>query len=225
MTLGHIAIIPDGNRRWAKIHNLPVLEGHKKGISKLKDTLKWADEAGVKILSLWILSTENLNRSPDEVNGLFSFFEKELMKHLDDDVKKYDVKVNFFGALHKLPKNLQDLIHKAEEKSKNNTAHVLNLFTAYGGREEIVHAVNNIIKDKVKSVTEDSFSKYLYTHSIPDPDLIIRTSGEMRTSGFMPWQSVYSELYFSQKLWPEFTRQDFFDAIKEYHNRKRRFGK
>ena len=212
----HVAIIPDGNRRWAKMRGLPPLVGHKRGIQKLKETLEWAEEAGLKILSLWILSTENLNRSKEEIKGLFKFFETELVIHLRDEyINKHRIRVNFLGEITLLPPNLQKFIKEVEEKSKKYDERILNLFTAYGGRKEILNAVNTIIRKGLTSIDEDVFSQYLYTKGQPDPDLIIRTSGEFRTSGFMPWQSTYSEWYFSPKLWPDFTKDDFFAAIED----------
>ncbi|MCC7569932.1 di-trans,poly-cis-decaprenylcistransferase [Candidatus Micrarchaeota archaeon] len=223
----HVAIIPDGNRRWAKQKNLPPLKGHSVGIKKLKDALKWAKKANVDILSLWILSTENLNRSEDEIKGLFKYFETEIIKHLKDKyVDKHKVKVNFIGEIQTLPPKLQKLIYDVEKKSsKYDEGKILNLFTAYGGRKEMLHAVNSILEKGLKNIDEKTFGNYLYTKNLPDPDLIIRTSGEIRISGLMPWQTVYSELYFSEKLWPDFNEKDFLDAIEEYHKRKRRFGK
>ena len=223
--LSHVGIIPDGNRRWAEKNGLPALAGHKRGIEKLKELLEWGRDAKLDTLSVWILSTENLLRSKQEVQGLFNYFEQEVTTHLKDKlVDEYHVYVRFIGNIEILPKKLQKLMKDVEKKSeKYKNEKKLNLFTAYGGRDELLNAVNSLLDKGIKHVDEKSFEKYLYITECPD--LIIRTSGEMRISGFMPWQSIYSELYFSEKLWPDFTRSDFFDAIEDYKKRKRRFGR
>ncbi len=222
----HVAIIPDGNRRWAKEHGFSPLKGHEIGIKKLEKALKWAKDKDIDTLSLWILSTENLNRSEVEIRGLYKFFENAIINNLKDEyIKKYNVKVNFFGEIWLLPERIQKLIKDVEQKSSSNTEKTLNLFIAYGGRAEILYAVNSLIDAGIKNVDEETFSKYLFTKNVSDPDLIIRTSGELRTSGFLPWQGVYSEYFFSDKLWPDFEKQDFDRAVDEYLSRKRRFGK
>jgi len=222
----HIAIIPDGNRRFAKKTGLSTREGYAKGIEHIGDVLKWCKEADVHILTMWGFSTDNFKRDKEEISGLFGLFKENLMKALDSDEKnKYEVKVRFFGRIHLFPKEIQQLIRKAEEISSKNSAYQLNLLLSYGGKEEIVDAVNSIIKDGVKEVNEQTIADHLYTSGLPDPDLVIRTSGEQRLSGLMPWQSAYSELYFCEKLWPDFSKDDFQDALDVYAKRKRRFGK
>lgn len=222
----HIAIVPDGNRRWAKANGMSTREGYAKGIEHIGDVLKWCKEADVRMLTMWGFSTDNFKRDQGEIKDLFGLFKENLKKALDSDEKnKYEVRVRIFGRIDLFPKEIQEMIKKAEEISSKNKAYQLNLLLSYGGREEIVDAVNAIIHEGIKKVDEEGISKHLYTADIPDPDLIIRTSGEQRLSGLMPWQSTYSELYFSEKLWPDFGKEDFLSALDEYAKRKRRFGK
>ena len=222
----HIAIVPDGNRRWAKANGMSTREGYAKGIEHIGDVLKWCKEADVRMLTMWGFSTDNFKRDQGEIKDLFGLFKENLKKALDSDEKnKYEVRVRIFGRIDLFPKEIQEMIKKAEEISSKNKAYQLNLLLSYGGREEIVDAVNAIIHEGIKKVDEEGISKHLYTADIPDPDLIIRTSGEQRLSGLMPWQSTYSELYFSEKLWPDFGKGDFLSALDEYAKRKRRFGK
>lgn len=228
----HIAIIPDGNRRWATEHGITLSEGYDKGIRKIGDVLEWCKEYDVRTLSMWGFSTDNAKRNPEEIKKLFELFKKylaEIMeegkKKSDEEKKQYDVRVRFLGRRALFPKEIQDAMNRIEELSKNNKTYQLNLLLGYGGREEIVDAVNSIIKEGILEVDEKMISNHLYTADIEDPDLVIRTSGEQRLSGLMPWQSVYSEFHFSKKLWPDFSKEDFEEAIKTYDARKRRFGK
>jgi len=222
----HIAIVPDGNRRWAKANGISTHEGYAKGIEHIGDVLKWCKEADVHMLTMWGFSTDNFKRDQGEIKDLFGLFKENLKKALESDEKnKHEVRVRIFGRIHLFPKEIQEMIRKAETISSKNHAYALNLLLSYGGREEIVDAVNAIIHKGVKKVDEDMISKHLYTADIPDPDLIIRTSGEQRLSGLMPWQSTYSELYFSEKLWPDFGKGDFMAALDEYAKRMRRYGK
>ena len=222
----HIAIIPDGNRRWAKKTGLSTREGYAKGIEHIGDVLKWCRDTNVRMLTMWGFSTDNFKRDRDEVQGLFGLFKENLKKALDSNEKdRYAVRVRFFGRIHLFPPEMQQMIRKAEEMSSKNSEYQLNLLLSYGGKEEIVDAVNSIIKDGVKEVDEQAIADHLYTKGLPDPDLVIRTSGEQRLSGLMPWQSAYSELYFCEKLWPDFSKDDFQDALDVYAKRKRRFGK
>lgn len=232
MKPNHIAIIPDGNRRWAKQHGLSAIEGHSAGIDKMNDALKWAKENDVKILSFWAFSTENAKRDKDEIQGLFKLFDKKLADGLrEGEFQGYKVNVNFLGDLSLFPEKIRKKLEDVMKKVSGDSEYTLNLFLGYGGRPEIIHAVGEIAKEvkqgKIEpgEIDEDVISKHMYTKNIPDPDLIIRTSGEIRISGFLPWQSVYSELYFSKKLWPDFNKEDFENAIKEYEARKRRFGR
>jgi undecaprenyl diphosphate synthase len=222
----HLAIIPDGNRRWAKKKGISVKEGYITGIRKIGDVLKWCKAADIRMLTMWGFSTDNFKRDEKEIKELFGLFRENLKKALDSDEKnKYEVRVRFFGRIHLFPKEIQDMLGKAEKISEKNEAYQLNLLLSYGGKEEIVDAVNKIISEKIEKVDEETISNHLYTVDIPDPDLIIRTSGEQRLSGLMPWQSTYSELYFCEKLWPDFSENDFKDALKRYEDRGRRFGK
>ncbi|MBN1169476.1 di-trans,poly-cis-decaprenylcistransferase [Candidatus Micrarchaeota archaeon] len=221
----HIAIIPDGNRRWAREKGISRQEGYAIGIRKIGDVLKWCKEHDIKMLTMWGFSTDNFKRDKDEIGGLFELFRENLKKALESDEKnRHDVRVRFFGRIHLFPPEIREMIKKAEEISCRNSGYHLNLLLSYGGREELIDAVNDIIRKGINEVDEKTISDHLYTKEISDPDLIIRTSGEQRLSGFMPWQSCYSEFYFSRKLWPDFSKEDFEDALETYAKRKRRFG-
>jgi len=223
--LVHVAIIPDGNRRWAKKHGKSIMEGHWAGIQKLKDVAGWCRDAGVKYLTLWILSTENASRTKSEVEGLFKLFERML-----NEIEKghEDSSIRFAGDFSIFPASLVERARKVEEKTKGRKLQLIILM-GYGGRREIVDATNRIIKDatdgRISKVDEASFRQYLYIPDIPDPDMIFRSGGEKRLSGLLPWQTVYSEFYFSDKLWPEITKEEFAAAINDYRQRHRRFGK
>lgn len=184
------------------------------------------------MLTMWGFSTDNFKRDPSEIRGLFELFKKNLQEGLakvdkgEAEKEKKQVKVRFFGRIHLLPKEIQQMIKTVEDQSGSKDAkYQLNLLLSYGGREELVDAINQIIKEGIKEVSEQTISEHLYTRNLPDPDLIIRTSGEQRLSGLLPYQSCYSEFYFSKKLWPDFSKEDFVDAISEYERRKRRYGK
>ncbi|VVB98390.1 Tritrans,polycis-undecaprenyl-diphosphate synthase (GGDP specific) [uncultured archaeon] len=228
----HIAIIPDGNRRWAKKRGITLVEGYDKGIRKIGDVLKWCKEADVHTLSMWGFSTDNAKRNPEEIKQLFELFKKYLQEILEEERKKgakekgkYDVQVRFLGRRSVFPQEIRQAMARIEGATRNNKTYRLNLLLGYGGREEIVDAVNAIIREGVKEVDEETISKHLYTAGIGDPDLVIRTSGEQRLSGLMPWQTTYSEFHFSKKLWPDFSKKDFMEALKTYEKRMRRFGK
>ncbi|MFA5050327.1 MAG: polyprenyl diphosphate synthase [Candidatus Micrarchaeia archaeon] len=219
-------MIPDGNRRWAKKHNISKEEAYATGIRKIGEVLKWCREKDIRILTMWGFSLENFRRDEKELLKLFELFKKNLVKALvSSEKEKFDVKVKFLGRTSLFPKEISEMMKKAEKESENREKYQLNLLMSYGGRAEIIDAVNTIIKKGIKKIDEKTFQNYLYTKAIPDPDLIIRTSGEKRLSGLMPWQSAYSELYFCDKLWPDFKKEDFEDAIDNYLKRKRRFGK
>ncbi len=221
----HIGIIIDGNRRWAKAHNLPTFEGHRIGFDKVKEIAEYALEKGIKIMTIYAFSTENWKRNQDEVNYLLGLFKILLEKEVDFLLKK-GIRLCILGGRVDLSADLQKAIIKAEELTSSASKGILNICFNYGGREEIVRAVKKIVVDKVPvtEITQDLLSKNLYTANLPDPDFIIRTSGEQRLSGFLTWQSVYSELYFVKKMWPEFTKDDFDEALLEFSNRQRRFG-
>ncbi|MCI0504386.1 polyprenyl diphosphate synthase [Candidatus Micrarchaeota archaeon] len=224
---GHIAIIPDGNRRWSVRKGISRQEGYAIGIRKIGDVLKWCKAGNVRMLTMWGFSTDNFKRDRDEVSGLFELFKENLKKAIDsDDRNKNELRVRFFGRINLFPKEIQEMIRKAEETTASGERkYQLNLLLSYGGREEIVDAVNSIISEGIGMVDEEAISSHLYTRGLPDPDLVIRTSGEQRLSGLMPWQSCYSEFYFCKKLWPDFAKRDFNAALREYAKRKRRYGK
>jgi len=223
-----IGIIMDGNRRWARKNNLPTLEGHRRGYLKMKDVVGWAKNAGIKNMIIYALSTENWNRSKEEVSYLLDLFRTVIMKGLDA-LKKDNTRIIFVGDLSRFPKDLQAMMKNAEEGNKNNFTHTLVIAASYGGRAEILHAVNQILLNKTKngthSITEEEFEKYLWTSVIPNPDLIIRTGGEKRLSNFLPWQSTYSELFFSDTFWPDFSKEEFTSILKDFSTRQRRIGR
>ncbi len=227
----HVAIIMDGNRRYAKDFGLLVSEGHDKGRQKLEDVLEWCMEIGVKMLTVYAFSTENVGRSSDEVDTLMRMF-VENFRRLGDDarVHKHRIKVRVLGQRELLPKDLQEAIQYAEERTRGYDSYFFNLAVGYGGREEIVQGIKKLaeaVKDgelKVEDIDERTFSKFLYTKDMPDPDLILRTSGEERISNFLLWQLAYSELYFSDIYWPGFRKIDFLRAVRSYQMRMRRFG-
>lgn len=224
----HIAIIMDGNRRWATEKGLFKLLGHKAGLDNLKRIVKHADEIGVKYLTVYAFSTENWKRSEEEVSTLMDLLKDTLIDYIEN--YNGNIRGKFLGTFEKVNPNLTSLITKIEEKTKNNTGMVLNIAFNYGGRKEIIDATKKIaskVKDgelSVEQINEELFNDYLYTTGQPDPDLVIRTSGEERISNFLLWQIAYSEFYFTKKYWPEFTEKDLDIAIEEYNSRNRKFG-
>ncbi len=218
----HIAIIPDGNRRWARFHRATKLQAYDKGIDNIANVLKWCKKYRVTTLTMWGFSTENFMRDRNEVQGLFRLFDKKLSEGLRQDYKKYKARVRFLGRISSFPRDVQEKMRKAEADTAKNGKYTLNLMLAYGGKQEIIDAVNKAVAAGRK-IGEDEFSKLLYLKD--SPDLVIRTSGEVRTSGFLPWQSAYSEYYFSKKLWPDFGEADFKKALAEYSRRRRKYGK
>lgn len=223
----HLGIIIDGNRRWAKKKGLPTLEGHRQGYNKLKKVGKWCKAKGVKILTIFAFSTENWNRSKEEVSYLMRLLVQAFSKKEVDELNKNGIQLRVIGQKERLAKDLQKMIREAEGRTENNKEGILNLAISYGGRPEIIEAIKKIIKKKIppEKITEEIISQNLWTEGLSDPDLIIRTSGEQRTSGFLTWQSVYSELYFCKKYWPDFTEKDLDEALLDYKLRQRRFGK
>ncbi len=227
----HVAIITDGNRRFAISRGLSSNEGHVRGKEKLEDVLEWCREIGIKVVTVYGFSTENFSRNPEEVQFLFELITDSLYELIEDRrVKDNGIRVKVLGKIDALPKKLRDAIKKAEEETSSNNRFRLNLAIGYGGRTEIIDAVKRISED-VKSgrmesgdISEDTFRKYLYDGTIPDPDLVLRTSGEERVSNFLLWQSAYSELYFSDVNWPDLKKIDFLRAIHSYQSRKRRYG-
>ncbi len=223
--LQHIAIIMDGNRRWAKLKNLPSAMGHKKGVDALKETLRACDDFGVKYLTVYAFSTENWKRKQEEVDFLMDLFCKTL-KNETLEMHQKNVVISFIGDISKLSQKLQEILRESSELTKDNTGVHLQIAFNYGSRDEIVHAVKNIVKKGISAdeITEDLISSELYTCDIPNPDLLIRTGGEMRISNYLLWQIAYSEFYVTQKFWPEFGKGALAEAIVEFKNRQRRFG-
>lgn len=219
----HIAFIADGNGRWATERGLPRFEGHKAGRETIKRVLDRCFERGVETVSLYCFSTENFNRPKEEVEYIFNLFRS--MKDIGSSLIKRDARFHLMGDLSMLPSDIQEQMISITNQTKDCKSHILNFGFAYGGRHEIVSAVNNLIKDGVKVVTEETFEKYLYTAGIPDPDLIVRASGEQRLSNFMLYQAAYSEFYFPSKYWPDFDENVVDECIEAYQKRKRRFGK
>lgn len=222
----HVAIILDGNRRWAKERGKPSFFGHKKGAENARKIVLYAQKVGVKVITMWGFSTENWSRSEKEVGFIMELFENYIDKSIKD-YEKYGVRFNHIGSLKELPKTLQNKIKDAIERTKNNSGIVANLALNYGGRDEIKRMIQKLIKKGVKAeeVTVDLISDNLDTAGLPEPDFIIRASGERRTSGFLIWQAVYSEWYFPKTHWPAFDEKEFDKAMVEYGKRQRRFGK
>lgn len=219
----HIAFIIDGNGRWANKRGLPRSYGHKAGIKACKVVIEECLKLGIKYVSLYGFSTENWNRPKDEIETLFNLFRQFIKTDLKK-VLKEDVKFIVSGDYTAFPSDLVEVIEDCLEKTKNNKKMVLNLCINYGGRPEIVRAINNIIKDGIKEVDEKTVASYLYTASIPDPDFIVRTSGENRISNFMLWQCSYAEFYFPKTLWPDFNKRELYKSLDNFSKRNRRFG-
>jgi undecaprenyl diphosphate synthase len=225
-----IAIIMDGNRRWAREHGLATALGHKKGAEVLENTARYCNKIGIESLIVYAFSTENWKRTKEEVTAILSLLNRYLDKFLED-AHLDNIKLHMIGDIDSLPDALKNKMYKMEERTKNNTGLKFNIAFNYGGRAEIVRACKLIAQDvldgktKIKDIDEDMFSNNLYTKGLPDPDLVIRTSGELRTSNFLPWQITYSEFLFLQKYWPDFTNDDVDKACEEYSKRQRRKGK
>ncbi len=221
----HIAFICDGNRRWAKSKGLPTLLGHKEGVEAVKRIIRRASELNIENLTFFCFSTENFDRSKEEVNYLFNLFRE--IKKLIKDFIKHDYRFHHTGDRSLLPKDILDIIDEVEDKTKQCKKGVVNIALAYGGRNDIVNAAKRIIKEKVSpdDITEESFKKYLTTGDMPDVDLLVRTSGEQRISGFLLYNMPYAELLFLQKHWPAMQGSDLDECIIEFNRRHRRFGK
>ena len=234
----HIGIILDGNRRWARESGLNnVCKGHERGADKLEEVLDWCYELGIKTVTVWVFSTDNKSRSDDEVSGLMELFEQKAKEFVvNPKVHAKEMKIRFIGRLNELPGSVQTAIKEAEAATEKYDKFQLNIAIAYGGREEIIDGVRDYLKeeciDKKQSLEEtlnqlspDDIHSHLYMGDLEDPELIIRTSGEIRLSGFLLWQSAYSEYYFCETFWPAFRRIDFLRAIRSYSTRQRRFGR
>jgi len=228
----HIGVILDGNRRFARNKGYKAIEGHNFGARKVGELLKWCWRLDIKIVTLYAFSTENFNRSEEEVETLMKLLKNKLQDFQKDPlVKKNRVKINVIGRLEYLPKEVNEEIEKVKEYTKDYDDFHLNIAVSYGGRAEIVDAVKKIVEKydkkelRIEDINEETIAQNLYTEGMPDPDLIIRTSGEERLSGFLLWQSAYSELYFTDINWPAFRLIDFWRTIRIYQQRERRFGK
>lgn len=225
----HVAIIMDGNGRWAQMRHLPRTIGHREGVLRVKEIVQAASDIGIEVMTLFAFSTENWSRPSLEVRTLMRLLEVYLGREISALSRK-NIKVRFIGRRDPLPRSVIRTIDRAEERTKCNTGLTLVLAVNYGSRQEILDGVRAMMRDCAEGaltageVTEETFSSYLYTAGLPDPDLMIRTSGEQRISNFMLWQLSYSELYFPKKYWPDFRKQDFLEAIEEYGKRCRRFG-
>ncbi len=222
----HIGIIMDGNGRWAQEHGLPRLEGHRAGTENIRRVLEACDEYGIKIVTIYAFSTENWQRPLEEVRGLMGILERVLEREVENFHRK-GVKLRHIGELEGLSDKLRKAVLDAIELTKENDRLILNVAFNYGGRAEIVHAVQKMLEEKARrgDVDEELFSNYLYTAGLPDPDLIIRTGGEMRLSNFLIWQSAYSEYYSTPTYWPDFDKEELRNALWAYSQRDRRFGR
>jgi undecaprenyl diphosphate synthase len=228
MTTHHIpesiGIIMDGNRRFAKEQGLPSLEGHRRGYEKLVEVLGWCRESGVKELIVFAFSTENWQRAEEEVGYLMNLF-RTMIANVVADAKQNDTRLIFLGERVRFAPDIRAAIERAEEETKGGRGFTFGIALSYGGRTEIMDAIRRIPPEKLATLTEEEFSGYLWTKEMRDPDLILRTSGEERLSGFLPWQGVYSELFFTPTYWPAFSRTEFDAMLETYTNRQRRFGK
>lgn len=225
----HIAIIMDGNGRWAKERGLPRTEGHRSGADTVRRVTEGCGELGVEYLTLYAFSSENWKRPKREVDALMKLLE-QFLRTKTKEMQEQNIRLQAIGRLHDLPKSCQDQLHKSIETTSQNSGLTLILALSYGGREEIIDGVKSLLDSVEKGhldkgmIDGDVFSKHLYTRYYPDPDLLIRTSGELRLSNFLLWQLSYTEFYITQKLWPDFGKDDLKDAIREYGRRQRRFG-
>ncbi len=225
----HIAIIMDGNGRWAKSRFLPRNFGHQEGMERVIDVVENCSTLGIKYLTLYAFSTENWKRPTEEVAGLMNILVLYIRRELNK-LHNNNIKLNILGDISKLPEKPRLEVERAIDKTKNNTKMVLNIALNYGGRDEIIYGINELLKEvkmgkiDIDSITTEDFSNYLYTRGQPDPDLLIRPSGELRISNFMLYQMAYSEFWFSDVLWPDFNEKNLYTAIMEYQKRNRRFG-
>jgi undecaprenyl diphosphate synthase len=221
----HIAIIMDGNGRWAQARGLPRYLGHRRGVKTVREIVRACGEFGIKYLTLYVFSTENWQRPQKEINQLMRILEHHLVTE-EKELMKNNVQVRAIGQLTRLPQAVQKKLNNLINKTRNNTGLVLILALSYGGRYEILDAVRKIVEQKIdlSTITIENFSNFLYDSTVPDPDLLIRTGGEKRISNFLLWQISYTELYFTDILWPDFKKEDLYEAILDYGRRKRRFG-
>jgi undecaprenyl diphosphate synthase len=225
----HIAIIMDGNGRWAQQHTIGRIRGHRKGAQAVRTVVRTCREIGIKYLTLFAFSVENWERPEKEVQALMLLLEEYLIKEIDE-LQKQEIRLTTIGDIDRLHPQVKEKLLRAKESTLKNDKMILNLALSYGGKDEIIRAVKKIIEDNkngkidINEINKETFSSYLYTCSMPDPDLLIRTSGEYRISNFLLWQTAYTELYFTEVLWPDFTKDDLFKAIASFQKRERRFG-
>jgi undecaprenyl diphosphate synthase len=225
----HIAIIMDGNGRWAKKKFLNRISGHIKGVNAVREVVTACRELGIKVLTLYAFSIENWRRPSDEVNALMGLLKEYLQKECEEMVQN-NIRLNTIGRIGDLPLDVQTTLRETMKRTEHCNGMFLNLALSYGGRSEIIHAVQGVLSDlqkgkvKPEEITIQRFPEYLWTHGIPDPDLLIRTSGEYRISNFLLWQIAYTELYVTETLWPDFDRKELLEAIADYQSRERRFG-
>ena len=221
----HVAIVPDGNGRWAEKRGLPRLDGHKAGAHNMYRMVQYLNEYPIKYVTLYGFSTENWSRPQAEVSGLFKILANFISDYLDQ-IHKRNIRLHHIGRIHQIPDNLQKLILHAVSKTKDNDRMILNVAFNYGGKAEIIDAVRRLLNEDInpESLNEEMFSGYLYTAGMPDVDLLIRTGDETRLSNFLIWQTAYSEYYFTKVLWPDFNKKDIDKALLSYTRRHRRFG-
>lgn len=220
----HVAMIMDGNGRWAKKRLLPRTAGHKAGVDTFINIADTCNEMGIEYLTVYAFSTENWNRAPEEVSALMELMSKGIKKY-EPDLQKRNVKLNILGDLSLFEDKYRDEIVAVRDRLSKNTGMTLSICLSYGGRQEIVYAVNELLKSGKTEITAEDISNNLYTASMPDPDLVIRTSGEYRISNFLLWQSAYSEYYFADVLWPDFDKVELMKAFEAYSKRERRYGR
>ena len=221
----HVVIIPDGNRRWAKKHGLAPVDGHKKGLDAAMQVVRGSRSLGVRVLTLWGFSTENWQRSKGEVGYLMRIYTVFFKKHLKELIRE-EVRFKWLGRRDRVPAKLREVLEKVEKATAGNSKYFLNICIDYGGHDEIVRAVKKVLKRGIKAsqLTEEMITKNLDTADVPDPDLLIRTSGEKRTSGILPWQTAYTELFFSKLFFPDFSMVELKRALSDYSQRQRRYG-
>jgi undecaprenyl diphosphate synthase len=226
----HIAIIMDGNGRWAKKRNIERIVGHQKGIESAREIVKFCREAEIKVLTLYAFSIENWRRPKKEVQALMNLLKKYILKE-SKELLKNNIRLKVIGNIEDMPPSVARILNETVEKTKTCSGMIVNLALSYGGRDEIIRAIKKMVKEvkqgslKEDDITEEIFSNYLFTKDLPDPDLLIRTSGEMRLSNFLLWQMAYTEIYVTEILWPDFKREDMVRALINYQSRERRFGR
>ncbi|WP_457640182.1 isoprenyl transferase [Persephonella sp.] len=220
----HVAVIMDGNGRWAKRRGLPRVYGHREGAKRVEEIIEVAKEAGIKWLSVFAFSTENWGRPKEEVDAIMSLLVEYINKKVPYLVEN-DIRLRFMGRIEELPEMIKASVKEGEKATANCSSMNFVVALNYSGKAEIIDAVNRLLKEGKKEISEEEFKNYFYIPQMPDPDLLIRTSGEERISNFMLWQMAYTEFYFTETLWPDFSREEFLKALYEYQSRERRFGK